>query len=173
MSITFSLNCDIMNSSTYVFSCSSSKVFGSVMTSLTDREVLVEIFSVEFCGFGFEFGNTGKIEACRLAIAVGAIVCVAGIVFVILDIIGHSHLAKEKTTRLLLLFGMVAMLVIAVLALATGIYLSYLWGAKTDTDVFETKLKVSAIITIALSYASTITAVRRCLSLDVSALIVT
>ncbi|XP_062516029.1 uncharacterized protein LOC134191427 [Corticium candelabrum] len=134
-------------------------VFGSVMTSLTDREVLVEIFSVEFCGFGFEFGNTGKIEACRLAIAVGAIVCVAGIVFVILDIIGHSHLAKEKTTRLLLLFGMVAMLVIAVLALATGIYLSYLWGAKTDTDVFETKLKVSAIITIALSYASTITAV--------------
>lgn len=147
------------------------KVFGAVILALTLTEAKEKIFNVTFCTFGLERDNTGVEAACDLALAVGAILIAVGVVFCLLDVVGQIVLGPGDKTRKLLLIGMVAMILVALLCLGSGSYLAYLWGGETTTSILESKRKSASIAVIVLHFTAAISAVSVPLYLGVSTIV--
>lgn len=105
------------------------------------------------CGFGITKDSLrGKEEACNLALAVGAIGMVVGIIGLILEFVVEKGGAVMIVIKKFIFLGlMIAAILTAVLWIATFVYLIYLWEEETP---YKSEIEDSARAVLAFSFLS-------------------
>ena len=123
----------------------------------------------EACAFGLEFDENafdfdsllGKKEACNLALAVGAIGMIVGIIGLVMELVVEKGGAVMIVIKKFIFLGlMIAAILTAILWIATFVYLIYLWEEKTTTRAFTDETKNSARAVLAFSFLSVAVQVR-------------
>ena len=123
---------------------------------ITEQKLRIE----DTCAFGFEFDpdalsyNNVK-EACHVALAVAVMGMVFGIVGFVLEIVVEKGGAVMIVVKKFIFLGlMILAIVVAVLWIATFIYLIYLWENKTTSAHLVDETKNSARGVLALTFLS-------------------
>ena len=121
--------------------------------AVTEEKLRATDGGIDICAIGFTVegdlrGYTDHKQACHLALAAGVIGMVFGILGFVLEIVVEKGGAVMIVVKKFIFLGlMILAIVIAVLWIATFVYLIYLWEEKTtDGLTDETKKSGRAVL---------------------------